>query len=140
MDMALCVYDKKASTLDYAGAFSPLYIIRDGEVITYRPDKIVIGSPEYAKQHFKKQRVKLQDGDMIYIFSDGYVDQFGGEKGRKFMYEPFRNLLTEAASLPVEQQLKLIENNMERWRGGSGKNQMHEQVDDMLIIGVRHSI
>jgi serine phosphatase RsbU (regulator of sigma subunit) len=138
MDMALCVYDKQKATLDYAGSFSPLYIFRAGELLTYKPDKIVIGSAEHAKHHFSKQRIKLQDGDMIYVFSDGYVDQFGGDYGRKFMYEPFRAMLKDVANHPAPVQLKMIEANMEQWRGSVGKNQMHDQVDDMLVIGVRH--
>jgi hypothetical protein len=68
------------------------------------------------------------------------VDQFGGEKGRKFMYEPFRKVLLEIAPVSVDKQLKAIENNMELWRGSGGKTQMHDQVDDMLIIGVRHVV
>jgi serine phosphatase RsbU (regulator of sigma subunit) len=140
MDMALCVYDKEQSTLEYAGAFSPLYICRNGELLVFKPDKIVIGSADHANYHFSKQHIKLLDGDMIYIFSDGYVDQFGGEKGRKFMYEPFRKVLLEIAPVSVDKQLKAIENNMELWRGSGGKTQMHDQVDDMLIIGVRHVV
>jgi serine phosphatase RsbU (regulator of sigma subunit)/HAMP domain-containing protein len=134
MDMALCVYDRASETVEYAGAFNPLYIVREKELTTYKPDKIVLGSPEYSESKFKTTRVKLEGGDMIYIFSDGYADQFGGEKGKKFMYKPFRKLLVDVSTEPTDKQLQQIETTFTEWRMG-----LHEQIDDILVMGVRHT-
>ena len=73
---------------------------------------------------------------MIYIFSDGYVDQFGGSEGRKFMYAPFREMLLAVSTMPVKDQWQVISDTLDKWRRGAGV--VHEQVDDILIIGVRH--
>lgn len=136
MDMALCVYDRNAATIDYAGAFNPLYIVRNKKLAIHAPDKIPIGSKEYLDRSFTSKKVELEDGDMMYIFSDGYVDQFGGERGRKFMYKPFRELLISISEKPTATQSKVISRTMDNWRKGS--KEIVEQVDDMLIIGVRH--
>lgn len=138
MDLALCVYDKEAGILEYAGAFNPLYIYREGQLLSYKPDKIVIGDTEHESQEYTRYRIELQSGDMIYIFSDGYVDQFGGKRGRKFMYGPFRSLLHRISNLPVKQQHKETEAAMDKWMKTGGGEKGHEQVDDILIIGVRH--
>lgn len=139
MDMALCVYDPKNSVLEYAGAQNPLYLIRNGKLIIYRADKMAIADTERSSGFFTSHSVSLEEDDMIYIFSDGYVDQFGGTQGKKFYYEPFRNLLIEISGLSAEDQLDKIESRMESWRMSSGKRERYEQVDDMLIIGVRHT-
>ncbi len=136
MDMALCVYDAAAATIDYSGSNSPLYLIRSGEVLITKADKIAIGSPDHADFNFTKNRVNLEDGDMIYIFSDGYVDQFGGSEGRKFMYAPYREMLLAVSTMPVKDQWQVISDTLDKWRRGAGV--VHEQVDDILIIGVRH--
>lgn len=136
MDMALCVYDRNAETIDYAGAFNPLYIVRNKKLAIHGPDKIPIGSKEYLDRSFTSKKIELEDGDMMYIFSDGYVDQFGGERGRKFMYKPFRELLISISDKPAATQSKVISRTMDNWRKGS--REIVEQVDDMLIIGVRH--
>ncbi|MCA1761468.1 MAG: SpoIIE family protein phosphatase [Flavobacteriales bacterium] len=136
MDMALCVYDKKAGVINYAGAFNPLYLVRNNKLNTYAPDKIPIGSKDHLHESFTTKRVELEEGDMIYIFSDGYVDQFGGEKGRKFMYKPFRKLLIAISGMPALRQHKELSKAMNDWR--TSENEIIEQVDDMLIIGVRH--
>jgi len=136
MDMALCVYDRMESTINYAGAFNPLYIVSKKELKIFAPDKIPIGSKEYLHQSFVSKKVQLEEGDMVYIFSDGYVDQFGGERGRKFMYKPFRELLISISDEPADTQLKIVATTMDRWRKGS--KEIVEQVDDMLIMGMRH--
>ena len=73
----------------------------------------------------------MEKGDGVYIFSDGYADQFGGERGKKFMYKKFRNLLVEIKDLPAQQQRKILNQKFEEWRG------IYEQVDDVLVIGVK---
>lgn len=138
MDMALCVYDKNAGTLDYAGAYNPLYLIRNKKLIIYRPDKIPIASPDVPNENYSSQRIDLEPNDMIYIFSDGYADQFGGNKGKKFFYAPFRELLISVSDLDTSEQKQIIADRMNAWRTESADGKKHEQVDDMLIIGVRH--
>jgi len=82
MDMALCKYDPERRVLEYAGANAPLYVVRGGEVLRFHPDKRPIGSFDLEGQEFTDHRILLEQGDMVYIFSDGYADQFGGPKGK----------------------------------------------------------
>ena len=137
MDLALCVYDRKNSKVEYAGAFNPLYIVRKNELLETKPDKIAVGSPETLDKNFTAHTISLEEGDMMYIFSDGYVDQFGGKNGRKFMYKPFREMLISIAPLNHEEQYEKVERTMENWR--LTEKGFEEQIDDMLIIGVRHT-
>ncbi|MBK8499007.1 MAG: SpoIIE family protein phosphatase [Flavobacteriales bacterium] len=131
MDMALCSYDPARGVLEYAGANCPLYIVRDGQVLPFSPDKNAIGSLELTGHTFTDHRIRLQSGDMVYIFSDGYADQFGGPKGKKFLYRRFRELLVEISPQPADRQRNLLNDAFNAWRGA------HEQVDDILVIGMR---
>jgi serine phosphatase RsbU (regulator of sigma subunit)/HAMP domain-containing protein len=131
MDMAFCSYDPETRVLDYAGANSPLYLVRGGEVVRYAPDKNSIGSFDLEGRGFTDHRIVLQQGDMVYLFSDGYADQFGGPKGKKFLYRRFRDLLVEASTHPIDRQRGLLLDAFNQWRGA------YEQVDDILVIGVR---
>jgi serine phosphatase RsbU (regulator of sigma subunit) len=131
MDMALCNYDPSRRVLEYAGANSPLYIVRGTEVLHFQPDKRPIGSFELDGQDFTDHRILLEQGDMVYLFSDGYADQFGGPKGKKFLYKRFRDLLLEISRYPAERQSSMLEEAFRGWRG------VHEQVDDILVIGMR---
>ncbi len=140
MDMALCVYDKAAGTLDYAGAYSPLYIVRNNKLMIFSPNKIAIASPDASDKKYTSQRIELEPNDMIYIFSDGYADQFGGIKGKKFFYSPFRKMLVKISEMPVADQFQYITDRMDSWRMESKDGKEHEQVDDMLIMGVRHRV
>ena len=131
MDMALCNYDPAKKVLEYSGANSPLYVVREGEVLLFRPDKRPIGSFELEGHDFTDHRINLQAGDMVYIFSDGYADQFGGPKGKKFLYKRFRELLMEISKYPTAEQQRMLEEAFRGWRG------THEQVDDILVMGMR---
>ncbi len=140
MDMALCIYDKEAGTIDYSGAFNPLYLVRNNVLTIYKPDKIPIGSPDDVTQAFTSQLIQLEPNDMIYIFTDGYPDQFGGKKGKKFLYAPFRKMLINISKLTAAEQKQVISNRMHAWRTESADGRKHEQVDDILIIGVKHIV
>ncbi len=130
MDMSLCVIDYDHLELEYAGAFNPMYLVRSNELIQVKGDKFPVGHrTSIDAQHFSNNRMKLQKGDMIYIFSDGYADQFGGPRGKKFMVGRFRDLLLKVSSLPVAHQKGELSDTLEKWRG------IHEQVDDVLVIG-----
>ncbi len=131
MDMALCSFDPARGVLEYAGANCPLYLVRNNEVLLFAPDKNAIGSFDLDGKSFTDHRIKLQRGDMVYIFSDGYADQFGGPKGKKFLYRRFRELLVEISAHPTDRQRGLLQEAFNSWRGA------HEQVDDILVIGMR---
>jgi serine phosphatase RsbU (regulator of sigma subunit) len=130
MDIGLCVIDKKRKKVEYAGAFFPLYLIRDGSLVEIVADKIIIGmNPEELP--YTDHEIDLLDDDIFYIFSDGYVDQFGGLGNKKFMYRRFRYLLTTIHGFPVDDQKAILEENIRTWMG------VNEQVDDMMVIGFR---
>jgi len=128
MDIALCSLE--GMILKYAGANNPLWIIRDGEVLETKANKQPIG--KFDKQSpYTTHTFELQKGDSIYIFSDGYIDQFGGERGKKFKAKAFRGLLLSIQNVSMEEQRLLIDNAFEDWRGDV------EQIDDVCVIGVR---
>jgi len=130
MDIGLCVIDRKRKKLEYAGAFLPLYLIRDGNLVEISADKIIIGmNPEGLS--YLDHDIDLLDDDIFYIFSDGYVDQFGGSENKKFMYRRFRYLLMTIHNFPVNDQKAILEENIKSWMGNN------EQVDDMMVIGFR---
>jgi serine phosphatase RsbU (regulator of sigma subunit) len=130
MDIGLCVIDRQRKKIQYAGAFFPLYLIRDGSLTEIVADKIIIGmNPE--SQPYTDHEMDLLDNDIFYIFSDGYVDQFGGSENKKFMYRRFRYLLLTIHNFPVNDQKSILEENIKTWMG------MNEQVDDMMVIGFR---
>ena len=132
MDLALCIIDFKNLKLQFAGANNPLCLVRDNEMIQIKGNKQPIGS-NYGKElpKFTNHEMDLQKGDVLYIFSDGYPDQFGGHDGRKFMVKKFRELLLQIHHNPIEEQEKILDDRLEEWRG------KEEQVDDIIIIGVK---
>ncbi len=132
MDLVLCALDKKNSVLTFSGALNPLYLFRNGSIIQFKGDTIPIGtSVNKAKNTFTQERIHLLPNDIIYLFSDGYPDQFGGEKRKKFMIRRFRELLIEVASLPMEDQKELLMERFKEWKADN------EQTDDVLIMGIK---
>ncbi|HQK67286.1 MAG TPA: SpoIIE family protein phosphatase [Bacteroidales bacterium] len=130
MDIGLCVIDRKQKRFEYAGAFFPLYLVRDDMLIEVKGDKYIIGmNPEGIE--YTNHEVDLKEDDIIYIFSDGYVDQFGGQENKKFMYRRFRYLLLKIHSLPFEDQKAILEENITTWMSGNS------QVDDIMVIGFK---
>ena len=132
MDITLCAIDYKKKELQYAGAFNPLFIIREGKLMEIKADKFPIGYyvGEDAKP-YTNHVIPLQSGDCVYIFSDGYADQFGGPRGKKFMVNQFRRKLMELHQLSVDEQKSTLDSIIEKWRGEQ------EQVDDILVIGFK---
>lgn len=131
MDMTLCIYDPVTRMVDMAGANNPLYLYRNGELKEYKADKLPIGFVEGKARQFTNHSIQLEVGDTIYMFSDGYADQFGGPKGKKFMVGQFRTFLTQIHTLPLAEQYRTLDATIEQWRGNL------EQVDDILVMGFR---
>lgn len=130
MDIGLCVVDKKRKKIAYAGAFFPLYLIRNNNLIEIKGDKIIIGmNPEGYS--YADHEIDLLEDDIFYMFSDGYVDQFGGSEDRKFMYRRFRHLLLTIHRFSVEDQKSILDENIKTWMGNN------IQVDDIMVIGFR---
>lgn len=131
MDIALCRLDTHAGILKYSGANRPLYLTKDGELQEIRPDKKPVGGYQLeARRTFTEHEISIRSGDMVYLFSDGYPDQFGGPDGKKFMNRRFRKLVTQICDLPPEQQKQVLEDQFRTWQGEE------EQIDDVLVMGI----
>ncbi|MGZ4035432.1 MAG: SpoIIE family protein phosphatase [Bacteroidia bacterium] len=132
MDIALCVIDFKNFNLSFAGANNPLYIVRKGEMIELKAAKQPItASSDSPVVPFTNEIFELQKDDAIYLFTDGFADQFGGPKGKKFMYKRFRDTLVSIQEHSMEEQKKLLFETLQEWKGEL------EQVDDVLVIGIK---
>jgi len=131
MDMALCNFNTRTLELEYAGAHNPMFIISKGELIELKADRMSIGQFTDEPKSFTNHTYQLKPGESFYMFSDGMVDQFGGEKGKKFKKAALRELLKTVGHLPMEEQKTRILAHYKQWMGN------HEQVDDMCIIGVK---
>ena len=130
MDIAFCKWKRAENKLLFAGANNTIVIIRNNEIIELKGDKQPIGKHP-ARRNFTPQELQLKTNDMLYLFSDGFSDQFGGEKRKKLKYTQFKFILQKAALLAVEKQKEFLSNEFENWRG------QLEQVDDVCVLGVR---
>jgi serine phosphatase RsbU (regulator of sigma subunit) len=131
MDCVLCAIDITNNTLEFAAANNPVWLIRNNELTEYKADKMPVGKYEDNAKDFKSQSIAIQKGDLTYTFTDGYADQFGGPKGKKFKYKQLENLLLANHHLPMDKQRELLSQTINDWKGNN------EQVDDILVIGVR---
>jgi serine phosphatase RsbU (regulator of sigma subunit) len=131
MDMALCTYHPDSRVLEFAGANCPLYVVRGEEVLQFAPNKMPIGGFALEGKPFKGHVVQLQKGDAAYVFSDGYADQFGGPRGKKFLYRQFRELLVKITPETAERKKVMLTEAFNEWKG------THEQVDDILVMGMQ---
>lgn len=131
MDIAVCVVDFDKNILWYAGANNPLYLVRGRELTHYRADKMPVAI-HYKMEPFTQHKIDLQKGDAFYIFSDGYADQFGGPKQKKFMSMQLRETLVALDGMPMLRQGERLNEIFEEWRGDS------PQIDDVTLIGVRY--
>jgi transcriptional regulator with GAF, ATPase, and Fis domain/tetratricopeptide (TPR) repeat protein len=131
MDIALCTYEKRYKILSYAGAHRPLILIRDKQIIEYRPNKFSIGGHSTEGKNFVMTEIKLKTNDIVYLLTDGYVDQFGGDNGKKFKFKSFKELVVSISDKPMKEQKQIIDETFEQWRGSL------EQIDDVCVIGVK---
>jgi len=131
MDMVLCRVNKDKKELVYAAANNPLWLVREGKLAEHPADKQPVGISSGEGTQFSQRKITLKPGDTVYTFTDGYADQFGGPKGKKFKYKPLSSLLLSNSGLRMQQQKEVLYNNFESWRGDL------EQVDDVLMIGIR---
>jgi serine phosphatase RsbU (regulator of sigma subunit) len=130
MDASLCALNIETGELQWAGANNPLWIIRNGELLETKADKQPIGKMDNRKP-FMNHEMELQKGDTIYLFTDGYADQFGGSYNKKYSKKAFRELVVTINNLTLIEQREALYNAHILWRGAN------EQVDDICIIGVR---
>ncbi|MBI9069378.1 MAG: SpoIIE family protein phosphatase [Salinivirgaceae bacterium] len=134
MDLAICSLDVETKILYYSGANNSAYIIRNGSLIELKCDKHSLGSGTsdfVSEEGFSISQKQLEKGDTVFLFSDGYMDQFGGEKGKKFMKKRFKNLLCEIGHLSSDEQKKVLEDTLEDWIGD-----LH-QIDDIIVMGIK---
>lgn len=131
MDIALCSLDQKTLVLEFSGAQNPIYIVRHGELFILHGEKRSIGTESKEHRLFASHTFQCQEGDMIYLFSDGYADQFGGPNNKKFMRKRMKEMLTEVAQENCDIQKEKIFSNIMTWKGEE------EQTDDILLIGIR---
>ena len=131
MDIALCVIDKAARTISYAGAFNPLYLVRDSQLIEFKADRSPIGVYLKEKNGFTNHVFNIQDKDMIYLSTDGYKDQMGGPVNRKLMVGNFKKLLIDISTLEIEKQAERLSQFLDQWKAGTS------QIDDILVLGFR---
>ncbi|AEA43320.1 tetratricopeptide repeat protein [Fluviicola taffensis] len=131
MDTAICIFEKDLSSVKYSGANRPLWIIRNNELLSFSPDKMSIGGNNYANYNFNEVDIPLQKGDSLYLFSDGYPDQFGGEKNKKFMTKNLKQLLLDINQLPAQEQETILHQKLNEWKGD------FSQIDDIIIVGIK---
>jgi ligand-binding sensor domain-containing protein/serine phosphatase RsbU (regulator of sigma subunit) len=133
MDMTLVCYDRKEKILEFSGAYNPIYLIRDGELTETKGDRFTIGRSvtDVQEKKFTNHIIKIKEGDTIYLFSDGYADQFGGVFRKKFKSAPMKELFLKIQNKKMEEQKSILDSTIETWRGDI------EQIDDILIIGRR---
>ena len=130
MEVSMCLFDFEKKNLNFAGANNNVYLIRDGKMHFYSGDKKPIGQG-YETKKFTDTFIALQKNDIIYMFTDGYPDQFGGEKGKKFKYKQLEEILLEHSSKPLEAQKEILRQKFLAWKGEL------EQVDDVCIMGIK---
>lgn len=131
MDLSLCILDIEHGSMQYSGAYNPIYLIRNNELQVLKTDKMPIGISTLNDRPFTNYEIKILPEDRIYLLSDGYQDQFGGPKNRKFLVKNFKKLILTIHDNPMYEQKLILESIIERWKGEN------EQTDDMLLLGIK---
>jgi len=131
IEMALCIFDMENHKLEFSGAFRPIYIIRDGQLLDIKGDNMPIGIYDEVHNSFTFKEILLKNEDIIYLFTDGYVDQIGSAERKTFKANKFKELLLNIYRLPMNDQKQILERKIEEWKGDL------EQTDDILVIGIK---
>ncbi len=131
MDAVICNFNFKDNTLQFAAANNPVWIFRGEEIIEFKGDKMPVGKPMGETKPFSLQQTQLQKNDLVITLTDGFPDQFGGERGKKFMYKPLKELIASIKNEPAANIREILKQRFESWKTGN------DQIDDVLIIGVR---
>ncbi|MCG8410883.1 MAG: SpoIIE family protein phosphatase, partial [Bacteroidales bacterium] len=130
MDISLCIFNKKKNKINFSGAYNSLIIIRDNEIIKYKADRMPIGI-YYEEKPFTNQEIKLKKNDLLYMYSDGFPDQFGGDLKKKFLTKNLNNLLLDISEETLSRQKEILNVKFKAWKGEL------PQVDDIIILGFR---
>jgi serine phosphatase RsbU (regulator of sigma subunit) len=131
MDMALVKIHKKKQNLQFAGANNPLYLLRNKELVQFRGDRMPVGVGGAVEKPFTNIEVELKNNDTIYLFTDGFVDQFGGDEGKKLKYKRFRNILLRLNDVRIDRKEEVLGEAFDQWKGEE------EQIDDVLVMGYK---
>jgi serine phosphatase RsbU (regulator of sigma subunit) len=131
MDMVFCSFDLNNKLLLFSGANLSVIMVRNGEWIRHKGDKMPIGIHPKEKAEFTVNQLTLQEDDCIYLFSDGYIHQIGGFENTKFMARRMRELILSNCDKPMAEQKEILDNAIEKWKGNK------KQTDDMLVMGIR---
>ena len=131
MDIALCVIDMTKNRIQYSGAYNNLYLIRNDDLMEYAADRMPIGIYDLNDKNFVSQNIPIMPGDIIYLYSDGYADQFGGPNRKKYKYPTLKNFLIKIHKLPLTEQKQKLEQEFNDWKG------VNSQIDDVLLIGMK---
>jgi serine phosphatase RsbU (regulator of sigma subunit) len=137
MEIVLCIIDYENNTIQYAGSYNPLYLIRENDLIEYKTDRMSIGIDPFHLRSFTNHEINFLKDDMIYLFSDGYQDQFGGKEDRKFLGKHFKSLLVEIHKKELDEQKEILLKTHLEWRNPENRTEPYEQIDDILVIGIR---
>ena len=129
MDLAICIINQDKSNMQFAGANNPVYIIRDETLLELKADKMPVGIDAMNEEPFTSRDIEIIKDDRIYMFSDGFADQFGGPDNKKFKYRPFKQLLIDIHKKDMHEQHNILKESIETWKGDN------EQVDDILVMG-----
>ncbi|PKP03544.1 MAG: hypothetical protein CVU11_07815 [Bacteroidetes bacterium HGW-Bacteroidetes-6] len=137
MDIALCCYYPKSKILQYSGAHISLFLVRDCEMIEIKGNKMPVGTHILQEQGFDLHEEKLVEGDMIYLFSDGFADQFGGPSGKKYSNKQLKSLLISISKLEMAVQKERLHQELINWLKPNDKNEPYDRMDDIIIFGIR---
>lgn len=131
LDMSICIFDIETKHMTFSGAYRPLIIYRENELQLFKTTSFSIGGDDFMEKEFKTQEVQLQTGDIVYLFSDGFPDQFGGERGKKLYLKGFKSLIENSIDIKMSEQHLLLKRFFKDWRGEN------EQIDDVLVMGIK---
>jgi len=131
MDIALCSINTKTLEAQFSGAYNPIYVVRNDEIIRYKGNRMPIGIYYRKAKQFTSQKIQLEQNDHIYLFTDGYIDQFNEYTGEKLMTKNFKKYLLKSQHLPMTGQGKYLEEKFADWKGKI------DQVDDILVLGLK---